>query len=71
VRTQIKIVWRPSSAETPIVLGSAADPNEATTAFHEELARLRSQQATGKLLMRNGDRAHHPLLRQPFKNHDE
>ena len=70
VQTQIEIVWQPSSAEMPIVLRSAADPTEATTAFHEELARLRSQQATGELFICNGDRTHHPLVRQPLKAHD-
>jgi hypothetical protein len=81
VPTQIEIVWQTSPGEAPIVLRSAADPNEATTAFHQELARLRRQKATGELFMRwqeatgelfrrNGDRTRPPLLRQPLKDHD-
>jgi hypothetical protein len=68
VQTQFEIVWQPSPAEAPIVLRSAVDANEATMAFHEELARLRSQEATGELFIRKGDRARHPLMRQPLKN---
>jgi hypothetical protein len=68
-----EIVWRTSPAEEPIVLRSAADANEATMAFHEELARLRRQDATGELMMRKGIdgkgiHAQPPLLRQ-FHNH--
>jgi hypothetical protein len=69
VPNRFEIVWQASSAETPIVLRSAADANEATIAFHEELARLRSQQATGELLMWKGDRVRPPFLRQPLKNY--
>jgi hypothetical protein len=51
------------------VLRSAVDANDATMAFHEELVRLKRQQATGELFMRKGDRARHSLVRQPLKNH--
>ena len=69
MQARFEIVWKPSPAEAPIVLRSAIDGNEATMAFHEELARLRTQEATGELFMRKGDRVHPPLLRQPLKNH--
>jgi hypothetical protein len=69
VQARFEIVWQPSPAEAPIVLRSAVDANEATMAFHEEFARLRSQEATGELSMRKGDRARHSLLRQPLKNY--
>jgi hypothetical protein len=67
VQARFEIVWQPSPSEAPIVLRSAVDANEATMAFHEELARLRSQEATGELFMRKGDSARHPLVRQPLK----
>jgi hypothetical protein len=81
VPTQIEIVWRPSQGEASIVLRSAADANAATTAFHQELARLRRQKATGELIMRwqeatgelfrrNGDRPRPPLFRQPLQDHN-
>ena len=69
MQARFEIVWQPSSAEAPTVLRSAVDANEATLAFHEELARLRTQEATGALFMRKGDRAGRPLVRQPLKNH--
>jgi hypothetical protein len=72
-----EIVWRTSPAEESIVLRSAADANEATMAFHEELVRLRRQEAPGELMMRKGiegkdTHAQPPLLRQvltPHKHH--
>jgi hypothetical protein len=67
VQARFEIVWQPSPAEAPIVLRSAVDANAATMAFHEELVRLRSQEATGELFMRSGDRAGHSLVRQPLK----
>ena len=70
VQPMFEIVWQASLAEAPIVLRSAADANEATIAFLEELARLRAREATGELLVRNGDGAVHPRLRQPLKDHD-
>jgi hypothetical protein len=69
VQARFEIVWQPSPAEAPIVLRSAVDADDATMAFHEELARLRIQEATGELVMRKGDRARLPLFRQPLKNH--
>jgi hypothetical protein len=69
VQARFEIVWQPSPAEAPIVLRSAVDANEATMAFHEELVCLRSQEATGELFIRKGDRARHSLVRQPLKNH--
>lgn len=70
MQPRFEIVWQASPAEAPTVLRSAADANEATIAFLEELARLEAQEATGELVVRNGDRALHPLLRQPLKDHD-
>ena len=70
MQARFEIVWQPSPAEAPTVLRSAVDANEATLAFHEELARLRTQEATGELFMRKGDRARHPLVRQPITEHD-
>jgi hypothetical protein len=55
-----------SSADEPIVLRSAADPNNATIAFHEELQRLTTQGTTGELLMWNHHKGHTPILRQPL-----
>jgi hypothetical protein len=69
VQARFEIVWQPSPAEALIVLRSAVDADDATMAFHEELARLRIQEATGELVMRKGDRARLPLFRQPLKNH--
>jgi hypothetical protein len=69
VPTRFEIVWQAASADAPIVLQSAADANEATVAYHEELARLRMQEAPGELLVRNGDRVRPPLLRQPLRAH--
>jgi len=71
---QFEIVWRTSPAEEPIVLRSAADANEVTMAFWEELTRLGRQEASGELLVRKGiDRkgthAQPPLLRQPLNHH--
>jgi hypothetical protein len=65
---QVEIVWRTSPAEEPIVLRSAADANEATMAFHEELARLTVQEASGEVFVRNSTPAQPPLLRQSL-NH--
>ena len=69
--TRFEIVWQAASADAPIGLQSAADANEATVAYHEELARLRTQQTTGELVMRKGDRVRPPLLRQPLTDYDE
>ena len=69
MQARFEIVWQPSPAEAPIVLRSTVDADEATMAFHEELARLRTQEATGELFMRKGDRVRPPLFRQPLKNH--
>jgi hypothetical protein len=60
------IFCQASSADAPVVLRTAADANEATMVFHEELARLRTQGATGEVVMRAQDNAHTPLLRQPL-----
>ncbi len=70
---QFEIVWQTSPAEEPTVLRSAADANEATMAYHEELVRLRRQEAPGELMMRKGiegkgTHAQPPLLRQSL-NH--
>jgi hypothetical protein len=70
MQSQFEIVWQASADEVPIVLRSATDANEATIAFREELARLRTQEATGELLVRNGDRSHPALLRQPLMDCD-
>ena len=61
-----EVVWQPSRAEAPIVLRTAPDAIAATLAFREELARLRTQEAPGELLVRNGDRVRPPLVRQPL-----
>jgi hypothetical protein len=61
-----EVVWQPSPAEAPIVLRTAPDAIEATLALREELARLRTQEAPGELLVRNGDRVRPPLVRQPL-----
>jgi hypothetical protein len=70
MQTQFEIVWQATPAEAPIVLRLATDANEATMAFREELARLRTQEATGELIVRNGERTHPPLLRQPLMDCD-
>ena len=67
VPPRFAIMVQASPADEPVVLRTAADPNEATMAFHEELRRLRTEGATGELLMRKHDQTHHPLLRQPLK----
>jgi hypothetical protein len=59
------VVWRASPADEPIVLRSAADSNLATMAFHEELARLSRQEATGELVMRNHDPARTAAPQEP------
>jgi len=66
---QFEIVWRTSPAEEPIVLRSAADANAATMAFHEELARLTVQEASGEVFVRNSTHAQPPLLRQSLNHH--
>ena len=63
---RFEVVLQASSADEPIVLRSAADPNNATIAFHEELQRLTTQGATGELLMWNHRKGHTPILRQPL-----
>ena len=68
-----EVVWQASPADTPVVLRSTIDANEATMAFYEELARLTRQEASGELLVRKGvDRKgippQPPLLRQSL-NH--
>jgi hypothetical protein len=64
-----EVVFDRRPADTRIVLRSATDANEATIAFHEALRRLTLKGATGELLVRNGDRADHPLLRLPLPHH--
>ena len=66
---QFEIVWHASPAEEPIVLRSTVDANEATMAFIEELVRLRRQEASGELFVRNGTHAQPTLLRQPLNHH--
>ena len=67
---QFEVVLQSSSADEPIVLRTATDPNEATMAFHQELQRLRTQGATGEVLMRIDDQPQRPLLRQPLQHPD-
>ena len=65
-RDQFEVVLQTSPGDTPIVLRSTADVNEATMAFHEVLQLLRRQAATGELIVRNANSALVPLLRQPL-----
>ena len=51
------------------MLRSAADANAATMAFHEELARLTVQEASGEVFVRNSTHAQPPLLRQSLNHH--
>ena len=66
---RFEVVWQASPAERSVVLRSTVDANEATMAFHEELARLTIQEVPGEVFVRNGIHAHHLLLRQPLKHH--
>ena len=66
---QFEIVFQAPPGNKCIVLESAADANEATTAFHEALQRLTIEGAIGELLVRNRRDADHPLLRLPLENH--
>ena len=63
---QFEVLLQASSAAEPLVLWSGSDSNEATMAFHEELRRLRTQGATGDVLVRSHDHGHRQLLRQPL-----
>lgn len=61
-----EVVWQPSSADEPIVLRSVTDSNEATVAFHEELAGLMTQRRSGELLVRKHPAPRTPILRLPL-----
>jgi hypothetical protein len=63
---RFQVVLQPSATDAPIVLRSAADPNQATLAFHEELQRLMTQGVAGELAMRNHQHGRTPILRQPL-----
>jgi hypothetical protein len=62
---RFEVVLQASPTDEPIVLRSSANPNTATLAFHDELRRLTTQQATGELIMRKRTSVH-PILRQPL-----
>ncbi len=61
------VVLQPSFPDEPIVLRSAADPNRATMAFHEELQRLTSQGAMGELIMLKHNDVPKRILRHPLE----
>jgi hypothetical protein len=64
---RFEVVLQSSSADEPIVLRSATDPNTATMAFHEELQRLTTQGATGELSLRKHRGVQTPVLRQTLE----
>ena len=64
---RFEVVLQASSADAPIVLRSATDPNTATMAFHEELQRLTTQGATGEVSLRKHPGAQTPVLRQTLE----
>ena len=66
---QFRVVLQASPADEPIVLRSTADPNSATTAFHEEFQRLMTQRVTGELFVVNDHDPPTAMLRQPLKRH--
>jgi hypothetical protein len=65
---RFQVALQLSATDAPIVLRSAADPNLATLAFHEELQRLTTQGVTGELVMRNHQHSRTPILRQPLEH---
>jgi hypothetical protein len=67
---QYEVLQQASSAAEPIVLWSGSDSNEATMAFHEELRRLRTEGATGDVLVQRLDPGHRCLVRQPLYSAD-
>ena len=64
VPQQFEIVLQPPSRDDCIVLQRSTDANAATMAFHHALRQLRTQRATGELLVRS-DPAHPPHVRHP------
>ena len=67
---QFEVVFQAPGGREGIVLQSAADANEATTAFHDVLRRLSIQRVAGEVLVRNRRDADHPLLRLPLQHHN-
>jgi hypothetical protein len=49
-----------------LILCAATNPDEATVAFHHQLARLREQSVVGELVVIRQDSDETPILRQPI-----
>ena len=63
---RFQVVLQTSSRHEPVVLRSAADSDQATIAFDEELQRLTTQGLRGELTLLNHNKGGGPILRYPL-----
>jgi hypothetical protein len=64
---RFQVVLQASSRHQPVVLRAAADSDQATIAFDDELQRLTTQGVMGELILLNHNKGGGPILRYPLR----
>ena len=64
---RFQVALQALSRHNPVVLRSAADSDQATLAFDEELQRLSTQGVMGELILLNHNTDGGPILRYPLR----